>query len=152
PFLVRKQEKAVRFVPEEYELSKVKPRNLEQRLALDLLMDESINLVTIVGKAGTGKAQPLASPILTPKGWTTMGEISPGDYVIGGDGKPTKVLGVFPQGKKPVYRVTFSDGTSTECCDEHLWYTQTQLERDYQRPGQVRSLAEIRKTIRYGRQ
>lgn len=55
PFLVRKQEKAVRFVPEEYELPKVKPRNLEQRLALDLLMDESINLVTIVGKAGTGK-------------------------------------------------------------------------------------------------
>jgi len=55
PFLVRKQDGNVRFVPEEYELPKVKPRNLEQRLAMDLLMDESINLVTIVGKAGTGK-------------------------------------------------------------------------------------------------
>lgn len=55
PFLVRQSDTTVRFVPEEYELPKVKPRNLEQRLALDLLMDDSINLVTIVGKAGTGK-------------------------------------------------------------------------------------------------
>lgn len=152
PFLIRKQKNDIRVVPEDHELLKVSPRNAEQKLALDLLMDEKINLVSIVGQAGTGKAQPLTSPILTPKGWTTMGEISPGDYVIGGDGKPTKVLGVYPQGKKPVYRVTFSDGTSTECCDEHLWFTQTQLERGSKRTGQVRSLANIRKTIRYGRQ
>ena len=31
------------------------------------------------------------------------------------------ILGIFPQGKKKVCRVTFSDKTSTECCDEHLW-------------------------------
>lgn len=55
PFLIRKHSETAKFVPEEYELPKVKPRNLEQRLALDLLMDNSINLVTIVGKAGTGK-------------------------------------------------------------------------------------------------
>ncbi|MBK8217942.1 MAG: PhoH family protein [Myxococcales bacterium] len=33
----------------------VRPRNKEQSLALDLLLDESIRLVTLVGKAGTGK-------------------------------------------------------------------------------------------------
>ena len=33
----------------------VRPRNNEQSFALDLLLDESIRLVTLVGKAGTGK-------------------------------------------------------------------------------------------------
>lgn len=151
PFIVRSCGDGVKFVPEHYELPKVKPRNLEQRLALDLLMDPKVNLVTIVGKAGTGKAQPLETPILTPKGWVKMRDVSIGMKVIGGDGKPTKVLGVFPQGKKPVYRVTFSDGSATECCDEHLWLTQTQLERDHKRSGKIRELSEIQKTLRYGK-
>jgi PhoH-like ATPase len=33
----------------------VRPRNKEQNFALDLLLDDSIRLVTIMGKAGTGK-------------------------------------------------------------------------------------------------
>jgi PhoH-like ATPase len=33
----------------------VRPRNLEQSFALDVLLDDSIHLVTLVGKAGTGK-------------------------------------------------------------------------------------------------
>lgn len=33
----------------------IKPRNLEQKIALSLLMDDSIQLVTLVGRAGTGK-------------------------------------------------------------------------------------------------
>lgn len=55
PFLLRKQKNGIKFVPEDYELPKVSPRNTEQRLALDLLMDEKVNLVSIVGQAGTGK-------------------------------------------------------------------------------------------------
>lgn len=34
---------------------KVKPRNLEQRACLDLLLDPEITLVALLGKAGTGK-------------------------------------------------------------------------------------------------
>jgi PhoH-like ATPase len=33
----------------------IRPRNAEQSFALDLLLDDSIKLVTLVGKAGTGK-------------------------------------------------------------------------------------------------
>ena len=33
----------------------IKPLNIKQRIAFDLLMDDSISLVTLVGKAGTGK-------------------------------------------------------------------------------------------------
>ena len=67
------------------------------------------------------KAQPLDSLILTPNGWIKMGDIKIGDKVIGKDGKPTNVIGVYPQGKRDVYKVTFNDNSSTECCDEHIW-------------------------------
>jgi hypothetical protein len=65
--------------------------------------------------------QPLDSKILTPNGWTTMGEIKIGDLVIGKNGKPTKVIRVIPQGIKDVFEITFSDKAKTRCCDEHLW-------------------------------
>lgn len=35
---------------------KVNPKNKEQQLAVDLLLDTSVNLVTLIGKAGTGKS------------------------------------------------------------------------------------------------
>lgn len=75
----------------------------------------------LIAPLGTGKAQPLFSKILTPNGWTTMGEIKVGDMVITQSGKPTRVSGVFPQGLRPTYKVSFNDGTSTICDEEHLW-------------------------------
>ena len=36
-------------------ISRIHPRNREQKMAIDLLCQESINLVTLIGKAGTGK-------------------------------------------------------------------------------------------------
>jgi len=69
----------------------------------------------------TGKAQPLTSRIKTPTGWTTMGDIQVGDKVTAPDGTTTTVVGVYPQGLKDIYRVTFEDGRSTKCCNEHLW-------------------------------
>lgn len=79
----------------------------------------------IVAPSGVGKAQPLHSRILTPTGYKTMGEIEVGDYVIGGDGQKHKVIGTFPQGIRPVYRVDFSNGTSCECDIDHLWCVNT---------------------------
>lgn len=73
------------------------------------------------GAIGLGKAQPLYSKVLTSEGYKPMGELSFGDKVYGDDGKPHSIIGIFPQGKKRVYEVTFSDGATTRCCDEHLW-------------------------------
>lgn len=80
----------------------------------------------ITGEAGEnmgrgGRAQPLSSKVLTPTGWTTIGEIDVGDEVIGQDGIPHPVTDVTDQGKRDVYRVCFSDGTSALCCGDHLW-------------------------------
>lgn len=70
---------------------------------------------------GSGKALSLDSKIKVPGGWTTMGEIKLGDVVTGRDGLPTNVVGVYPQGKVQLYRITFADGRSVECCAEHQW-------------------------------
>lgn len=49
------------------------------------------------------------------------GEVKVGDKLFDRSGKPTKVLGVFPQGKRDVYRITFSDGRTIDVSDNHLW-------------------------------
>lgn len=78
-------------------------------------------LILVQAGAGTGKALPLNELILTPTGWTTMGELKVGDEIIGSNGLPTKVLRIHEQGLKPGYKLTFRDGSSVRACGEHLW-------------------------------
>ena len=70
---------------------------------------------------GLGKAMITSSKIYTPNGVKKMGELFIGDSVIGSNGKPCTVTGIFPQGKKELYKITFNDGFYTLCCNEHLW-------------------------------
>lgn len=79
------------------------------------------NLYILAGIPGCGKAQPVNTIIPTPAGDRRLGDIVAGDYVFDRLGKPTKVLGVFHQGKLDNYKVTFKDGRFTYCNDEHLW-------------------------------
>jgi len=81
------------------------------------------------GLSGAGKAQPLESKVLTKDGYKKMGNIKVGEWVFGEDGKLHEVTGVYPQGVKSVYEVVFSDGSKTECCDEHLWNVQNPYQR-----------------------
>lgn len=102
--------------------------------------------VHLWGGTETGKAQPLDTKIITPTGWKLMGDIRVGDRVIGGDGKPKTVVGVYPQGKKEVYEVTFSDGRKTKCCKEHLWNVTTRTRRNHKRGYTVMSLEDMMKS------
>lgn len=77
--------------------------------------------ILIADEMGLGKDQNVNELALTPYGWRKMGSLKVGDEVIGSNGKPTKILGVFPQGIKDQYKITFSDGFSAECGLEHLW-------------------------------
>ena len=72
-----------------------------------------------------GRAQPLSTPVLTPAGFRRIGSLRVGDLVVGSDGRPTPVLGVYPQGRKAVFRLRTQDGASTVCCAEHLWRVRT---------------------------
>jgi len=72
-----------------------------------------------------GKAQPYSEPVLTPTGWTEMKGLKVGDEVIAEDGTPTRVTNIFEQGERDVYKITFTDGSSTRCDKEHLWKYKT---------------------------
>jgi phosphate starvation-inducible protein PhoH and related proteins len=84
-----------------------------------------------------GRAQPVDQPVLTPSGFRAIGTLRVGDLVIGSDGRPTPVLGVYPQGRRPVFRVATQDGASTLCCQEHLWFVTTPGDRRYGKAGRV---------------
>lgn len=77
-----------------------------------------------------GKDQRVDQRVLTPVGWREIGSLHVGDSVIASDGKPTEVIGVHPQGKKMLYRVTFSDGTYTITGPDHLWKVRTKHDRN----------------------
>jgi replicative DNA helicase len=79
----------------------------------------------ILAPTGVGKCLPYSEPVLTPTGWVTMGDIKVGDKVIGSDGKEQYVLGVYPQGVRPIYKVEFTDDTFVNCDEEHLWSVNT---------------------------
>jgi phosphate starvation-inducible protein PhoH and related proteins len=90
-----------------------------------------------------GRAQPYDAQVLTPGGFQTIGSLEVGDLVTGRNGLPTPVLGIYPRGRRQVYRVTTQDGASTLCCDEHLWSVRTPEDK---RDGMIRTV-ETREMI-----
>lgn len=79
----------------------------------------------VIGNSGSGKMQPDNTPVPTPTGWTTIGDLKPGDEVFAITGQRTKVLGVYPHGEQDVYKITFSDGRTAMCGLDHLWHVST---------------------------
>lgn len=97
--------------------------------ALQELLDDELDILSISSVPGSGKCQPLYSKVLTPNGFVSMGDIRVGDTVISGTGKESKVLGVFPQGLKKVYEITLDDGSKCRCSDDHIWNVQNRMDR-----------------------
>lgn len=79
-------------------------------------------LITVGAKTGVGKALALDTPIPTPDGWTTMGELSVGDKVLDRESNPTTVTAATKvMRRRPCYRITFSTGESIVADEQHLW-------------------------------
>ena len=96
-------------------------------------------IIEIYGPESSGKAQPLNSKILTPRGFIKMGEVKLGQEICTPDGGISTVTGIFPQGKKDIYEVTFDDKSKVRCCKEHLWFVNTR----HSEMGEVLSLEEL---------
>jgi len=90
-----------------------------------------------------GRAQTLDSLLMTPDGWREMGKIKVGDLVTGADGKPTEVIGIYPQGKKKIYRLTMTDGSSAVACAEHLWQVKTLEDKRRDKPLRILETQEM---------
>jgi replicative DNA helicase len=105
-------------------------------------------MIVIAARPGMGKALALDTPLPTPTGWTTMGEVQPGQYLLGSDGRPTQVLaatGVL-QGR-PCYELEFSDGEVIVADENHQWVTWNRLTGLI--PPQLVTTGLIARTLRY---
>ncbi|MHB1098351.1 MAG: replicative DNA helicase [Burkholderiales bacterium] len=90
------------------------------------------DMIVVAGRPSMGKAQPLDAKVLLRNGtWRGMGELRLGDELASPDGEPSRVMGVYPQGEKEIFTVTFSDGRHTRACAEHLWRV---MYRDWDAP------------------
>ena len=91
----------------------------KQRVFHDLGKDHRERLLMAGNQLG--KALRFDEPVLTPAGWVPIGQLKAGDLVIAGDGFPTEVTGVFPQGVRRLVEVTFDYGQKVVCDLDHLW-------------------------------
>jgi replicative DNA helicase len=88
------------------------------------------NLIIVAARPAVGKALALDTPLPTPTGWTTMGEVAVGDRLIGADGRATTVVAVTDvMHARPCYEVEFSDGTVIVADAQHQWLTETRGSR-----------------------
>jgi len=119
-------------------------------------------MIVIAARPAVGKALALDTPLPTPAGWTTMGEVQVGDCLIGADGKPTRVVAATAvMSGRPCYEVEFSDGGVIVADENHQWLTWAHRAWEYDRlpsvgiggfsgavPPQVVTTGEIARTLR----
>ena len=79
----------------------------------------------IADEMGVGKALVNGTKVFTAHGYLPIETLKVGDKVYGTDGKLHNVTGVYPQGIKPCYAVTFNKYHTVKCSADHLWTVQT---------------------------
>ena len=81
-------------------------------------------MIVIAARPAVGKALALDTPLPTPTGWTTMGQVAVGDQLLGADGRPTRVVAATEvMHGRPCYEVEFSDGEVIVADAQHQWLT-----------------------------
>lgn len=90
------------------------------------ILDKNEKRVVVMAAAAAGKALSHGSKLYTVNGPIFIENAKIGDRIYGEDGNLHQIIGVFPQGKKKEYIITFSDRTQIKCCNEHLWTFQTE--------------------------
>lgn len=120
-------------------------REVEMNRVMASLMRPELCNVMLLAEAGSGKAFEDSTPIPVSdmRGYVPIGDMSVGDMVFDESGKPVNVLGVFHQGKKRAYRVTFADGSQLICNDEHLWDVRTRYQHYHDRDYTTMTLRQI---------
>lgn len=109
---------------------------------------EHRGFAAVVGAPGIGKALALDTPLATPLGWTTMGAVKVGDFIIGDDGRPTRVVATTDvMTDRECYELTFSDGAAIVADAEHMWAVTERQGRKHV----IRTTAHICSTVRTGR-
>ncbi|AEK09394.1 terminase [Mycobacterium phage LittleE] len=95
----------------------------------------------IIHSAHEFKALAIDTPILSERGWTTMGDLVDGDRVYGPDGQLTNVIAHPIRYERPCYRLTFDDGQTIVADEDHLWTVYDAVKREH-RTLTVRELVD----------
>jgi len=130
------KDNTVKDVVIDYEKYSHRPPLSHQKEAIQKLVE---NKKFILGDdMGLGKFLVNDTIIYTPFGVKKIGDIMIGDKVIGSDGKFCNVIGVFPQGLKETYKITFNDGFTILSGDEHLWSVSSPNYGDNTKNGRIK--------------
>jgi len=107
-------------------------------------------MIVLAARPAIGKALALDTPLPTPTGWTTMGEVQVGDQLLAADGTPTVVVAATEVlTDRPCYEVVFDDGTTIIADAQHEWSTSDRASRrKHGLLGTVRTTEEIASTVR----
>lgn len=82
------------------------------------------------GAPGGGKQLDIMTPIITPFGWVTMGELQIGDQVFDEKGAVCNVVGKSElDDTEDAYKLIFSDGSEIIAGERHQWVTSDRKER-----------------------
>jgi replicative DNA helicase len=88
------------------------------------------DLIILAARTSVGKALALDTPIPTPGGWTTMGDLRVGDQVFDEQGRPCSVVFATPvQYKRECFEVVLSDGERIVADADHQWSVLTRAAR-----------------------
>jgi phage terminase large subunit GpA-like protein len=126
-----------------------------QRGMMDAITDPATEQISVMKSARVGYALALETPIATPTGWTTMGDLRVGDAVFSDLGVPCKVTcksDVFTG--RPCYRVSFCDGSSIIADADHRWQVESDVSLEQlgsgrrgrtgrPKPGEVRTFVGV---------
>ncbi len=122
-------------------------KELDMHVTSDMrkIMDSVLKyrITVAVSANAVGKSLPVETKVMTPKGYKEIGSLKINDFVIGKNGKKTKVIGVYPQGLQPTYRVSFNDQTSILCSEDHLWSARSSSQQGRNQPFQTYTTKEL---------
>ena len=113
--------------------------------------------VAIVGKQGSGKAQPLDTwfpvpvSVRFPSGWARNEELQVSDRVFARDGETTEVVGFSEVFDGQCYEVSLDDGQRITCDAGHLWSVSTSASRADGHPPVILRTEEMAAAMRGGR-
>ena len=110
--------------------------------ALEQCRIEKKGYMEVGGRQG-GKDLLNSSLLYTENGEITIGNCNIGDKIYDESGNLTTILRKFPQGIKPVYKVSLIDGRELFCGLEHNWYVYHRKSKTYK----VKTTSELLKDL-----
>jgi replicative DNA helicase len=105
-------------------------------------------MIVVAARPAMGKALALDTPLPTPTGWTTMGDVQVGDELYDAQGHPTTVVAATDvMHDRRCYEVVFSDGSTIVADAQHQWLTMPVAPVNDQGRKAVRTTEEIAETV-----